>query len=256
MSGRAVVIDWSGALAGERQRIAVAQAVPGRLLAVRTGLNRREAVAHALDAAPVALGLDFSFGLPAWFARAHGCADIAAFWGLVAEEGEAWLAACAPPFWGRAGTRKPTDRELYRRSERAALAVGLPVKSSFQIGGAGSVGTGSVRGMPLLPGMREQGASIWPFDDAGEVTVVEVYPRAFTGPVVKSSPAARRALVAAESRIPEGRRDVVVDSEDAFDAAFAALGLAEDLGAVAGLRASDDPDERLEGAIWLPTGVR
>ena len=35
-------------------------------------------------------------------------------------------------------------------------------KSTFQIGGAGAVGTGSLRGMPHLLTLREAGCAVWP----------------------------------------------------------------------------------------------
>ena len=60
-------------------------------------------------------------------------------------------------------------------------------KSTFQIGGAGSVGTGSLRGMPHLRRLRQAGFSIWPFHSASPWTVMEIYPRLLTGPVHKSS---------------------------------------------------------------------
>jgi hypothetical protein len=50
-------------------------------------------------------------------------------------------------------------------------------KSVFQIGGAGAVGTGSVRGMPLLAALSADGFSVWPFEDASERMVIEIYPR-------------------------------------------------------------------------------
>jgi hypothetical protein len=57
-------------------------------------------------------------------------------------------------------------------------------KSIFQIGGAGAVGTGSVRGMPHLLTLAKNGFGIWPFSE-GWPRVVEIYPRALTGPLNK-----------------------------------------------------------------------
>ena len=57
----------------------------------------------------------------------------------------------------------------------------------FQIGGAGAVGTGSIRGMPHLLTLADSGFTIWPFVSGGLPTVVEIYPRALTGPVNKGS---------------------------------------------------------------------
>lgn len=252
-------IDWSGDARAARRRIRLARAVPGRLLEVRGGLDRDEVVAHVLDAATrtrLVVGLDFSFALPAWFARAHGCDDVAALWDLVAREGEAWLAACRPPFWGRGRTPRPPadpDRPGWRVTETEVRDAGLRPTSTFQIGGAGAVGTGSVRGMPHLARLRTAGASIWPFDDAGPLTVVEIYPRLFTGPVVKRSAPARRAAVAGDGRVPATLVEDVVASEDGFDAALSALAMAEHLVDLGRLRAaSPGSPPALEGALWRP----
>ena len=259
VAAEAWAVDWSGDAQAARRRIRLARAVPGRLLEVRGGLDREEVVAHVLDAATrtrLVVGLDFSFALPAWFARAHECTDVEALWALVARDGEGWLAACLPPFWGRGRTpRPPTDpaRPGWRMTETAVRAAGLRPSSTFQIGGAGAVGTGSLRGMPHLARMRAAGASIWPFDDAGPLTVVEIYPRLFTGPVVKRSAPARRAAVAGDPRVPVALVEDVVASEDAFDAALSALVMAEHLGDLAGLRAAaPDSPAALEGALWRP----
>jgi hypothetical protein len=56
----------------------------------------------------------------------------------------------------------------------------------FQIGGAGAVGTGSIRGMLYLRNLREGGFSVWPFDPPNPHTAMEIRPRALTGPVTKS----------------------------------------------------------------------
>ncbi|MFC5139499.1 hypothetical protein ACFPK1_14750 [Actinomycetospora rhizophila] len=255
----AVAIDWSGDARAARRRIRVATARPGRLLAVRAGLDR-EGVADLLReraaSGPVVAGLDFSFALPAWFAREQGCADVAALWALVAREGERWLRECRPPFWGRGATpRPPPDpaRPGFRVTEEAARADGLTPTSTFQIGGAGAVGTGSLRGMPHLARLRTAGFAVWPFDDAGPATLIEIYPRVHTGPVVKRSPAARREDVAGDPRIPATLRDDVVATEDAFDAALSALAMAEHLDAIRSLRAAPTGSpEAIEGALWRP----
>jgi hypothetical protein len=259
---RVLAVDWSGDARGARHRIRVAEARPGRLLEVRGGLDREGIgdLLHALRRGPgtAVVGMDFSFGLAAWFAREHGCATLPQVWDLAGADGERWLAESPPPFWGRAGTRKPADdpaRPLFRATEDDARACGLRPLSTFQIGGAGAVGTGSVRGMALLAAWRSAGIGVWPLDPApasSGVLLVEVYPRAMTGPVVKSSPEARRAHVAADPRIPAELREAATATEDAFDAAFAALGMAEHVDELAGLRPLTDPVPLLEGALWLP----
>jgi hypothetical protein len=259
---RVLAVDWSGDARHAARRIRVAEAEPGRLLSVRGGLDRDGVggvLAELREAGePAVVGMDFSFGLAGWFAREHGCGELPDVWALAAREGERWLRECPPPFWGRAGTRRPADdpdRPLWRRTEQDVRDGGLHPLSTFQIGGAGAVGTGSVRGMALLGTWRAAGIGVWPLDPApgtSGVLALEVYPRAMTGPVVKSSAAARAAQVAADPRVPPELHDDVVATEDAFDAALAALGMAEHVADLAALTPSSDPVARLEGRMWAP----
>ncbi|MFC5065982.1 hypothetical protein [Actinomycetospora atypica] len=256
---RILAVDWSGDRRAAATRIRVAEARPGELLDVRGGLDRAgvgDLVLDLRDApAPVVVGMDFSFGLPGWFATERRATTLPALWDLARDDGEGWLRACEPPFWGRAGTRRPTDVPLYRRTELDARDRGLNPLSTFQVGGAGAVGTGSIRGMPLLGAWRRAGVGVWPLDAAPGprgVLVVEIYPRAFTGPVVKSSATARRGQVDADPRIPVALREAAAATEDAFDAAHAALGMAEHAAALAALSADPDPTSLLEGRLWLP----
>lgn len=79
-----------------------------------------------------------------------------------------------------------------RRTDREAPAIGgIRPKSVFQIGGAGAVGTGSLRGMPILKRLRDAGFAVWPFDAPRWPCVVEIYPRLLTGAVNKGSAGAR-----------------------------------------------------------------
>jgi len=231
---RAVALDWSGARdpAVQRRRIWVAVAEDGHLRSLSAGRTRVEAVDHLLailqrGEATVA-GLDFAFGFPRWWTLALGATDGPSLWEVVADRGEEWLAACRPPFWGRPGRARPplaVDRE-WRRTERLIPAGARRPKSVFQIGGAGAVGTGSIRGMPQLTRLRAAGVAVWPFDDwpaAGPVAA-EVYPRWCTGAVVKSDPVARAAHLSRYwPGIGRDHRDDAAASDDAFDAACAAL---------------------------------
>jgi len=268
---RVLAVDWSGDRRAPHRRIWVAEAREGELVALTGGLDRDAAVAFVVAAGDVIAGFDFAFSFPAWFVRALGCATVEELWPRVALDGEGWLAECAPPFWGRPGRGRPArgahEPEL-RVSEatigRCARAVAgvavssaatLRPKSVFQIGGAGAVGTGSIRGMPLLPGLRRAGFALWPWDDARAPMALEIYPRALTGPVVKRSAAAREAHLAGDPRVPRALMATAVGSEDAFDAAVSALEMAARLPELLSLRAARDPVTRLEGAIWWPGSV-
>ena len=168
-------------------------------------------------------------------------------------DGERWLRCCSIPFWGRPGTKRPTDGQGFRKTELAFACNGSGTrpKSVFQIGGAGAVGTGSIRGMPILKTLRGAGFSIWPFNPPGWPIVVEIYPRALTGPVNKSSRDARRQYLRAQ--FPELSKPFVTtasSSEDAFDAAVSALVMEKRIDDLANLSQSTDPCELLEGKIW------
>jgi PAS domain-containing protein len=281
---RTAGVDWSGARAVEAQRrhIWVAVVEDGELVELSAGRTREETVEHlvATAARPAAggavpatvAGLDFSFGFPEWFARAHGCGDGPASWALAARDGEGWLRDCAPPFFGARGTRRPPGVELFRRTERdLAGGAGMSPKSIFQLAGPGAVGPGSLRGMPLLTALRARGWAVWPFDAFGRRTLVEVYPALAAR---RLDPVAGRGTDPSRMRIPvadaPGRRRFVdalrpgmarawpaaVESRDAFDAVVAAFWLAE----LAGELMDENPGccaavpavpaHGIEGAIW------
>jgi hypothetical protein len=104
--------------------------------------------------------------------------------------------------------------------------------------------------MPHLLTLAENGFTVWPFEPGGLPTVVEIYPRALTGPVNKGRWADRHAYLL--DRFPEQPRDLIeraAGSEDAFDAAVSALVMAARLKTLSSL--SDDVD-RIEGKIWRP----
>jgi hypothetical protein len=253
-----VAVDWSGAAsgAGQRQHIWVARARHGQLVELRNGGLRTEVIDFLIATAQrhkdLVVGLDFAFSFPAWFLGQHGLENVASLWDLVALEGERWLRECQAPFWGRPGRTRPELSGHFRATDSGCTPVaGIAPKSVFQIGGAGAVGTGSIRGMPYLRRLRDAGFSIWPFDSAQRSIVVEMYPRLMTGPVVKSSAAARKSYLV-DWRLPLSLRRRAEDSEDAFDAAISALVMSENVDTLRGLRPASDPVTRLEGAIWMP----
>jgi hypothetical protein len=83
--------------------------------------------------------------------------------------------------------------------------------------------------------------------------VVEIYPRLFTGPVVKSRADARRGHLATYAPEVSGAlRDDAIASEDAFDALFAVRAMCRHVDELAALPAIDDPVACLEGRVWQP----
>jgi hypothetical protein len=193
------------------------------------GCSRAAAADLIVDAAAhdpeLVVGLDFSFSMPAWWLAACGISAPAELWGD-GDRLEGWLARCEPPFWGRPGRRRPPagDRDPLRLTERCA--PGHPA-SVFQIGGAGAVGTASLRGMPTLHRLRAAGVAIWPFDPWRPPVAVEVWPRMAIGALVKSRPEARRSWVASQGdQLRPAAAAAALASADALDAAAAGLWLA------------------------------
>jgi hypothetical protein len=256
-----VAIDWSGAARSAASRLWLAHVVDGELVALRNGRNRQEVtddLAALRDRACCGLvaGLDFSFSLPAWFLQTQSCYNADALWSLAEREGERWLTECAPPFWGRPGHPRPTLSEHFRQTEKSISVGGISPKSTFQIGGAGAVGTSSIRGMPYLRQLRATGFSIWPFDPPSPYMVLEVYPRLMTGPVHKSNLERRaRYLDAMPWSVAPRFATSMVASEDAFDAAISALVMHDHLADLGALRQTTDPLTLLEGDMWRPPKV-
>jgi hypothetical protein len=254
-----IAVDWSGAAQGAGAHIWLAHVRRGTLIDLCAGRPRAEVVddlmARRLECPDgLTVGLDFAFSFPAWFVRQQACPTADEVWALAEREGERWLAECAAPFWGRPGHRRPALPEHFRRAEQHATVAAISAKSVFQIGGAGSVGTGSVRGMPHLRRLRRAGFGIWPFHPASPGTVVEIYPRLLTGPVHKSNREHRaRYLSASPWPIPPEFVAPIINSEDAFDAAISALVMDRHATELAHLGPSTDPVTLLEGDVWRPS---
>lgn len=240
----------------------LAEASAGEIVRVECGRDRAEVVQHLIECARreprLVIGLDFAFSFPHWFVEHLGACSGREVWDLVARAGEDWLERCPAPFWGRPCKPRPAQvegRGEWRATELAAVPVaGCRPKSVFQVGGAGSVGTGSLRGMPFLRDLQDAGFSIWPFDRPRLPLVVEIYPRDLTGRVNKSSAAARSLYLQAryrrESRPVLERAQA---SEDAFDAAVSAACMqrfSRDFARIARVRPG--ALDGTEGRIWRP----
>ncbi len=256
---RFVAVDWSGAVTGSEKKIWLAEADSDGLLRLECGRGRMAVAEHLIEMASAGsafvAGFDFGFSAPAWFLRERGLAATPELWALAGTEAEAWLASKAPPFWGggRGGRPDLGGREHYRRSDLLLPRIGgVRIKSVFQVGGSGSVGTGSLRGWPVLHRLRTAGFAVWPFDAVRLPLVVEIYPRLLTGPVNKSRLASRQVYLAANlPHLAPALRDAAASCEDAFDAAVSALQMARHLRMEA-LPAVTDQNTLLEGVIWHP----
>lgn len=256
---RIIAVDWSGAIKGARKKIHLAEVQGNTLCRIENGRNRQELIDHLIDLAAtdarLALGLDFAFSFPSWFLDDRGYRSAPELWQACSAEGEGWLQACEPPFWGRPNRPCPRDLPtLLRRSEASIGAIaGIRPKSAFQVGGAGAVGTGSIRGMALLPRLAAAGFSIWPFSSSQLPLIIEIYPRVLTGAVNKSSRTDREDYMRRLYPVVTGTiLNQAVANEDAFDAAVSALVMAAHVEAFKNLDSGDDATERLEGRIWQP----
>jgi hypothetical protein len=250
-----IAVDWSGRERAAAEAIWFARVRNGALVELENGMDRGEVIAHVIAAAQAeprtVVGLDFAFAFPAWYAEQRGWSTGREIWDAMRDEAEALLAACEPPFWGRPGRRARQVGGAHRESEASLPRV---PKSVFQIGGAGAVGTGSLRGMRHLADLADAGFAIWPFDDPGWPVALEIYPRALTGPVLKSRHRTRREYLARRfGAQDEVMRERAAGSEDAFDAAVSALAMARHRDELAALEpAPPGSPQRLEGAIWTP----
>jgi Protein of unknown function (DUF429) len=250
--------DWSGAAQNEQLGLWLAEAdTEIRQITALAPMTRQQAGDRLLalaDADGLLVGLDFGFSLPAWYLDDQGIETAADLWADT-ERLEGWLRDCQPPFWGRPGRRRPQNENGQSQWRQTELAITPRPRSVFQIGGAGAVGTASLRGMPVLHRLRSHGFAIWPFDPPNKGTkntVAEVWPRLATGPVVKSSPAARQRWLSDPERqaaIPAPFSTMCAASADAFDAVATALALLDS----PPLPVVDDPIIGREGWIWDPS---
>ena len=292
--------------AGQRRHIwaGVWTVTPGGKVKVQleAGRTREEMATWLLrlgaETPRMVVGIDCCFSYPAWFLGELGCADVFAFWRYVAAgAGERWLTrhkSGSPEdflrdarFWG-APHKRPAHfagegfRTMFRHTdwdnkiaqaleggdlERAAKMKGITPKSPFQIGGSGSVGTGSLRAMPMLLQLHEAGWRVWPFQAAAlaptaarpRPLLVEMYTRLMTGAVAKSNALARERYLAERRRedplfahVGRAVLKKAAGSEDAFDALISTLEMVRHAGEFAGLRATQDSTLRLEGVTWRP----
>ena len=250
-----IAVDWSGRERGAAEAIWFARVRDGALVELENGMDRDHVIDAVIAAAErdrhTVVGLDFAFAFPAWYSEQRGWSTGRAIWDAMRDEAELLLAACEPPFWGRAGTRAQQLGASLREGEAELERV---PKSVFQIGGAGAVGTGSLRGMRHLADLADAGFAIWPFDDPGLPLAIEIYPRALTGPVLKSRHRERRVYLARHfGAQDEVMRERAAGSEDAFDAAVSALVMGRHRDELAALPAVPRSSRRrLEGAIWTP----
>lgn len=255
MAVRIVAVDWSGKLQGAAEFIWLADVLDGKLVSLENGRSREQLIEAVIAIAKrepdTVVGLDFAFSFPEWWCGRQGWRHVREVWTAMAADGERLLDSCEPPFWGRPDKRNPLP--IDRRYRATELDDAPGAKSVFQIGGAGAVGTGSVRGMMHLLTLAEQGFDVWPFGPRGWPRAVEIYPRVLTGPVNKSSWRRRHDFLFDRFPAQPGALlERAAGSEDAFDAAASALVMAEHAEQLSELVPADARPYAIEGRIWRP----
>jgi hypothetical protein len=258
MPVQVLAADWSGKLERAEEFIWLAEVRDGQLTSLENGRSADELVEHLIavahDQPRTVVGLDFAFSFPRWWCDQQGWRHPRQVWKAMAADGDRLLGRCEPPFWGRTGM--PNPHSVQRGRRRTELVDVTGAKSVFQIGGAGAVGTASVRGMRHLLTLSLAGFDVWPFGPSGWPRVVEIYPRALTGPVNKSRWRKRHDLLHERfAGQPSALLERAAGSDDAFDAAVSALVMAENAAQLEHLSTTSDPWFAIEGRIWCPASL-
>ena len=262
MPSRVIAIDWSGAKAGFKKKIWLAEATADGLEDLTDGWSReaiRDRLIQERDKdSSLIVGLDFAFSFPSWFVEEQGCTSNLDFWRHVASEGDTWLdPKKRSRYFFRKGQWGHGGRSQFRATERRLRDHGKTPETVFKLVGPTQVGPGSVRGMPILLALKEAGFNIWPFDPPKMPLVIEIYPALFYEKGVKSSLEKRLKYVKSDSRFKsELHRTKASCSDDAFDAAVSALAMIDHHRELLNLSAKrGDPSIQLEGEIWLPRNL-
>ncbi len=232
MFDRFVVVDWSANSTPKlgRDSIWIADGHPTGAVTLTNLATRAAAEAFLVDlfesdsASSMLVGVDFSLGYPKGTAVALGSTGTpwSAMWALlaasivdddrnannrfaVAAALNLRLTGCAAPFWGcppaqvsstLASTKPcpPSSLAEWRTVETQLRASGRRPFSSWQLLGAGAVGSQSLLGIPMIARLRErlgERVHVWPFTtgfavpalDDGAVVVAEVWPSMLTIPI-------------------------------------------------------------------------
>lgn len=247
----------------------------GSVELLRRDLTTDEVTEYLVDKAqspsPALIGLAYCFSTPTWFVESLDPPHPSSFWRrcevlqrLDSVTPTTVAAALGPPF--RESGKDPEEplragqSELRLTEQRLGSSPATSPSSVFRIGGTGSVGGLAVLGAPVLHRIREAGVHIWPIDNAGMHTAVEIFPRGLWGGIdpladpISSQEA--RAQFLADPRIRQlqglggGDREVLQRERRAFDAFLTAWALSQYGGSIAARTL--DATDRIEGQIWIP----
>lgn len=252
-------VDWSGAKSGGNVFVAEVVVARNGHRVERVERSSRAQVEAELAGPverPMLAGLDFCFSFPASFSldgRSDWDWPELRAWAatLVGPDGHAdvarALAACRERSQFRLVAGDPAPA-LRRRTEAACRP--RPASVVHLLPYQRQVCLGSIHGIAMLDRLHGRvGLAVWPFDTAAgaDTVLAEVYPAMWVAPgVVKRRPSHRlRQLRDWKNRlggIDDAVVDLVLDSEDAFDALAVAIALPE-------LSLAAPPDVDREG--WI-----
>jgi hypothetical protein len=265
-------IKWSGAAKSRSAARAIKIAtIEDGVAEIIDGLDRSETVdfINALGdrSGQATVGIDFGFGLPAWYCREGGFDKASDVWAYMAQLAEThgdesqWPREhLGFPFWGPNIRPRPnlSRRDMWFRSTEEIVrnTTGMPPQSTFRLAGQGSIGSQSVRGMPHLLDLRDHGWSIWPFDEPDRKTVVEVFPSAYrvvaqTKWLKSYAEADLISLMDSELDLDSSVRYELEREGRVVSALLAAWLIWRDTEPLPDL--SDDGLAQIEGRIWLPS---
>ena len=233
------------------------------------------------DDEQVIVGCAFCFSVPRWLADAQastsGNQGFEAVWDACADVTNSAqpvgdiiaalndrLGVGDGPFW-RGDVNEPDPnsrtrgRETKRRTEKhVAQQTDAEPSSIFQVGGDASVGALAIHGMPVLSHLKMDGFRIWPFEEPGRQTIVEIFPRALWastqhGSPVRSRPTDRAAFLDQRGYgRGAGALETLLRERRAFDALMTAWALRE-FGGNLERSPWGTGESAIEGEIWLPT---
>ncbi len=221
---------------------------------------------------PTLIGLAYCFSTPAWYVKGLDPPKPSSFWKLCsaispeqATTAGGLANALGHPFRESGvdlAEPLPTSQLELRATEIAYGTIPETTPSSvFRIGGSGSVGGLATLGAPVLQRISEAGVSIWPIDEAGDNTAVEIFPRGLWAAIDRladpiSTPEARAAFLDDSHIRPlkglgGGDKETLRRERRAFDAFLTAWALSRHGGSIAE-RPRDDENAKIEGEIWVP----
>ena len=164
------------------------------------------------------------------------------------------------------------DPSFFRETEGQAWRdLGTRPASFFDVGGAGSVGALAIKGLPLLKGLYDAGATVWPIGASqgqawSGMTCVEIFPPGLWASIFPDEPhqskksrmRRREFLLDVQSDhalrgITRRNRELFIERERLFDALLTAWALRNYGNNLDQLTPGPGSPELLEGKFWLPT---